>query len=117
MLVKNRDKLKESESFVITLQKDNLTKDPTKIRMNVKKILYLDEVINKPYSNVTIELKENFKIEELKNMLSQNGDTKINIIIKNKNQKVNYLLQNNRKFDLQLLKALKTKEYVAKIRV
>ena len=47
--------------------------------MNVKKILYLDEVINKPYSNVTIELKENFKIEELKNMLSQNGDTKINI--------------------------------------
>ena len=50
-------------------------------------------------------------------MLSQNGDTKINIIIKNKNQKVNYLLQNNRKFDLKLLKALKTKEYVAKIRV
>ena len=117
MLVKNRDKLKESESFVITLHRDNLTKDPTKIRMNVKKILHLDEFISKPYSNVTIELKENFKIEELKNMLSQNGDTKINIIIKNKNQKVNYLLQNNRKFDLKLLKALKTKEYVAKIRV
>ena len=56
-LVSNRDKLKESESFVLTLQKDKITGRQTKKRINVKKILNLDDVINKPYSKVTIELK------------------------------------------------------------
>ena len=37
-----------------------------KKRINVKKILSLRKVINKPYSKVTIELKENFKIDEIK---------------------------------------------------
>ena len=36
-LVSNRDKLKESESFVLTLQKDRIIGDATKKRINVKK--------------------------------------------------------------------------------
>ena len=35
-------------------------------RVNVK-ILSLDEVINKPYSNVTIELNDNCNLDEIKN--------------------------------------------------
>ena len=73
--------------------------------------------MNKPYSKVTIELKENFKLNEIKDILSKNGDTKINIIIRDRNRKANYLLQNNRKFDLSHFKALKAKDYVAKITV
>ena len=57
-MVKNRDKLKESESFIITLQKDRIDSDDTKKRINVKKILSLNDVINEPYSKVTIELKK-----------------------------------------------------------
>ena len=38
ILVANRDKLKESESFVLTLYKDNIVKDSSKNRINVKKI-------------------------------------------------------------------------------
>ncbi len=117
ILVNNRDKLKESESFVLTLQKDKLTNDISKKRINVRKILSLNEVINKPYSNITIVLKENFKISEIKEILSKTGDTKVNLIIETKNKKAYYSLQNNRKFDLKLLKALKAKEYVAKITV
>jgi len=115
ILVNNRDKLKESESFVLNLQKDRATDETTKKRINVKKITYLNEIINRPYSKVTIELKENFKIEEIKEILSENGSTEVNLVIKNQNKKVNYFLQNNRKFDLELLKMLKTKEYVEKI--
>ncbi len=117
ILVKNRDVLKESESFVLTLQKDKISNDIVKKRINVKKILSLEEVINKPYSKVTIELKENSKIEELKNILSREGNTEVNLIVKDKNKKAHYLLQKNRKFDLNDLKALKTKEYVSKITV
>ncbi len=117
ILVLNRDKLKESESFVLTLQKDRIAGEPNKKRINVRKLLSLDDVINKPYSKVTIELKNNYNLAEISKLLSDNGETEINLVIKDRNKKVNYSLQNNRKFDLKHLKALKDKEYVEKITV
>ena len=99
------------------MQKDKPVGDVLKTRINVRKILSLNDVIKKPYSKVTIELKENFKIDELKEILSKKGDTEINLIINNQDKKVNYCLQNNRKFDLNHLKTLKSKQYVAKITV
>ena len=117
MLINNRDKLVESESFIMTLQKDKIFNDETKIRINVRKILSVNELINKPFSKVTIELKENYKIEELKEILSKSGDTQVNLIVKLQNKVAKYSLQNNRKFDLNHLKALKAKKYVEKITV
>ena len=117
ILIQNRDKLRESESVVITLQKDKSIAENSKVRLNVKKIISLVELIKKPYSKVTIELKEDYNLEEIKDILSKNGDTKINLVIKNNNKKANYLLHNNRKFDLEHLKALKAKKYVVKINV
>ena len=117
ILVSNREKMKESESFILTLQKDKIVGDSTKIRVNVRKILSLDEVIKKPYSRVTIELKSNYDIKEIKELLSKEGDTEINIIIKDKNKEAHYSLKNNRKFDLNHFKVLKDKQYVEKITV
>ena len=117
ILVANRDKLKESESFVLTLQKDKISGDDTKKRINVKKILNLDDVINKPYSKVTIELKNDYNLSEIKELLSNRGETEINLIIKNKKNHALFSLQENRKFDVNHLKALKAKKYVEKITV
>ena len=117
ILVANRDKLKESESFVLTLQKDKITGDASKKRINVRKILSLDEVINKPYSKVTIELKNDCNLDEIREFLCVNGETEINLVIKDKNKRAQFSLKNNRKFDLKHLKALKAKEYVEKITV
>ena len=117
ILVSNRDKLKESESFVLTLQKDKITGDASKKRINVRKILSLDAVINKPYSKVTIELKNDCNLEEIQKFLCVNGETEIHLVIKDKNKRALFSLQNNRKFDLKHLKALKAKEYVEKITV
>ena len=115
ILVANRDKLKESESLVLTLQKDKITAENTRKRINVRKISSLEILINEPFSNVTIELKENFKINEIQEILAKNGNTKINLLINDKKQKAHYILQNNRKFNIKHLKALKAKEYVVKI--
>ena len=104
ILVKNRDLLKESESFVLTLQKDKNSANGEKKRVNVRKILSIDQVTNEPYSEVTIELKENCKINEVKEILCKNGNTTVNLILNFKNRKANYLLQNKRKFDLKDLK-------------
>jgi len=115
ILVTNRDKLKESESFVLTLQKDKIVGDLIKKRINVRKILSLEEVINKPYTKVTIELNNTYNLNEISDLLSVNGETEINLIIKHQNKEAFYSLQNNRKFDLKHLKTLKAKEYVEKI--
>ena len=117
ILIQNRDKIKESESFVLTLQKDKFANDESRRRVNVKKILSLEDIINKPYSKVTIELSENYDINELKSLLKNKGQTEISFIIHNKNKKVYYNLQNSRKFDFNHLKAIKSKEYVKKITV
>ena len=49
--------------------------------------------------------------------LSSKGETVINLVIKNKNKYVHYSLKENRKFDLNQLKALKAMKYVEKITV
>ena len=116
VLINNRDKLKEAESFVLTVQKDKAAENSPR-RVNVKKILSLDEVLNKPYSKVTIELSENYKINELKEILSKHGETEISLVVKIKNKKAHYSFQKNRKFDFNHLKVLKAKEYVTKITV
>ena len=115
ILVKNREVLKESESFILTLQKEKLNGDQSKTRINVKKILPMDELLKQPYSKVTIELKENFQINEIKQILSAEGNTSINIVVNSKKQKAYYSLQNRRKFDLNHFKRLKANEYVLKI--
>ena len=101
----------------MTLQKERIIGEDTKRRINVKKILNLEEVINKPYSKVTIELKDNYNLDEIKSLLSTKGETKINLVIREKNQQAHFTLQENRKFDLNQLKALKAKKYVEKITV
>ena len=60
-------------------------------------------------------LKENFNINEIKDILSKNGETKVQLIIRNKNKIAHYSLQNTRKFDLGHLNALNAKDYVEKI--
>ena len=101
----------------MTLQKDKISGEKDKKRINVKKILSLDDVINKPYSKVTIELTKDYDIDDLKELLSNRGETEINLIIKDQNNQAFFSLGETRKFDLNHLKALKAKKYVEKITV
>ncbi len=117
ILIKNREKLRESESFVLTLQKDKGISENVKKRVNVKNIVSIEEMLNEPYSKVTIELADSLKINEIKEILSSEGKTAIKLVINNKNRKASYSLENTRKFDLEHLKALKSKNYVIKISV
>ncbi|MEC7099968.1 MAG: DNA polymerase III subunit alpha, partial [Pseudomonadota bacterium] len=87
ILIKNREKLRESESFILTLQKDKGTSESVKKRVNVKKIVSIEEMLNEPYSKVTIELADNLKINEIKEILSSDGKTAIKLVINNKNRK------------------------------
>ena len=114
ILIQNREKLKESESFVLTLLKDSNGENLQK-RVNVKKIVSLDEIINRSYDTISIELNSNYDLNELKNYLKDKGDTKIKIIIPYHNKKIILSLEKDRKFDFKLFNTIKSKEYVRKI--
>ena len=115
LLVKNREKLKESNSFILTLQKDKLISENAQRRINIKKILSLDEMINKPYEKVSIELNNDFNLQELKDTLREEGETEIQLIIKDKNKSLSFKLEKLRKFDLSIFNDVKNKQYVKKI--
>ena len=72
-------------------------------------------MINKPYENISIELHENYNLKELQEYLKEKGETKIRLIIPEKNKKIIFNLENSRKFDLNVFNDVKSKEYVKKI--
>ncbi len=113
-LVKNRDKLKESESFVFTLQKD-ISNTNNRLRVNVKSILSIDELMKKSFDKVTIELLNTNNLEDFKSLLSEKGKTLVKFIIPVNDKKVVYELQNTRKFNIIMLDNLKNTKNVKKI--
>ena len=112
LLIQNREILKEGESFVITLFKETKTEQK---RVNVKKIISLDNLLNSNYKRVSIEINDNSNFNELKKLLETKGETEIKIVLKENDNKFTFKLENLRKFDLKLFNEVKNRQYVKKI--
>ena len=97
----------------MTLQKDNSSSN--QFRVNVKKILKIDDVVNKTYENVSIELNENYDLDEIEERLKIGGNTKIRLIVPKENKKLVYSLEKMRKFDLSVFNNIKNMEFIKKI--
>jgi len=115
LFTSNREKLKESSSFILTLHKDKSTSENNLSRVNIRKIVDLADLVNKTYKNVSIELHSKEKLKELNELLKNNGGTKINVIFRNENKNYSFELEKTRKFDFNLFSLIKNKEYVKKI--
>ena len=111
----NREKLKESNSFILTLHKEkNIDKNSLQ-RINIRKIVDLSDLVNKPYENVLIELNNKEKLQELNELLKNKGETKISVVLRDSNKNYSFELEKTRKFDFNLFSLIKNKEYVKKI--
>ena len=115
LLVSNRDKLKASNSFIITLQKDSIKDSLSLQRVNIKNIIPISDFINKSYNNVTIEINGKSNMEELKDLLSDIGETKVQIKVIRNSKVYIFSLKKPRKFNFNTFSALKNKEYIKKI--
>ena len=112
LLIKNRNILNEGESFILTFYKDL---NANQRRINVKKIIALGDLMKQDYKEVLIEIDERLDLNDFNNLLIEKGETKIKLIMKQKNKKFTFDLENPRKFDLKLFNKVKSKEYVKKI--
>ena len=107
LLELNRDILIEGNSLILTLKK-NITDDENRFkRINVTKITSIKDLFNKPISNVKFILNDFDKLEKISNILQEQGNTNINIQIKDENHKLIFNLKKKRKIDKNSLSALK----------
>ena len=117
MLEANRKKLVEGKSFLLTVIKDKENQENRFRRINVRKIVSLEDITKLNYNHVHIEIDKIDNLDKLYETIKDKGDSKINILV-NANDK-NYLfeLKDKRKFDYETLKDLNKEQFIKKIRV
>ena len=104
-----------ANSFILTLQKDSSNNPAFPKRIYIKKITSLTDFTEKEYEKVTIELGNQSDLNELKKILKENGNTKIEIRVKETSKIYTFSLKNLRKFNIGTFNHIKNKEYVKKI--
>ena len=106
----NREILKEGTSIILTVVKSISDEDNRFKRMNVKKIVSLNDLLNKPFNEVIFELKSLKELDIVSKTLPNKGDTLIKIKIGDKNSNLKFELKNKRNIDRKTLNLLRNKE-------
>ena len=117
ILDKNRKKLSEGKSFLITIIKDKENQENRFRRINVRKIEMLEELIKLNYTDVLIEVDATSNLKKLYDTIKEKGESKIKISIHDSNKNYLFELKGKRKFDYETLKNLNKEQYIKKIRV
>ena len=78
-------------------------------------MISLDDFTKKEYDKVTIELKNQSNLNELQNILKEDGNTKIEIKIEKTSKIYTFALKNLRRFNIGIFNHIKDKEYIKKI--
>ncbi len=117
ILETNRKKLVEGKSFLLTIIKDKENQENRFRRINVRKIVSLDEITNLNYNNVHIEINTSDNLEKLYESIKERGNSKIKISITERDKKYLFELRDKRKFDYETLKYLNQEPYIKKISV
>ena len=108
----NRDKLIEGQSVMITLIKNYSDETKTQKRINVKKIISLKEIINKPIKKITFKFNDIHDLKRLKKLDKNNGETEVKVVVDKSNEIHFFSLKSKRKINNQLLNTLNLAENV-----
>jgi len=117
ILETNRKKLVEGKSFLLTIIKDKENQENRFRRINVRKIVSLEEITKMSYNNVHIEIDKSDSLVKLYETIKEKGNSKIKISIDEENKKYLFELKDKRKFDYETLKYLNREPYIKKISI
>ena len=84
---------------MLTLQKDRLLNETSLRRLNVRKIVSLDEITKLNYTTVHIEIDKSDSLKKLYESIKEKGNSKIKITIAEEDKKYLFELRAKRKFD------------------
>ena len=117
ILEANRKKLIEGKSFLLTLIKDKANQENRFRRINVRKVVSLEDATKLNYNHVHIEIDKVDNLEKLYETIREKGHSKINILINGNDKNYLFQLKDKRKFDYETFKNLNKEQFVKKIRV
>ena len=113
----NRKYLIEGKSFLLTVIKDKENQENRFRRINVRKIVSLDNVTKYNYTNVEIQIYNTDDLEKLYEIIKDKGNSKIKICINQEDKNYLFELRDKRKFDYETLKHLNKERYIKKINI
>ena len=111
----DREILKDGNSLLVTLVKNLSGEDNRFKRINVKKIISFNEVVNKSISEVVFKLNDINKIDLLEGLSKENGNTDVKLVLNENGNKLTFKLKEKRKIDRKIINSLKNKEISAVI--
>ena len=115
LLELNRDILTEGNSLLITLSK-NLTDDENRFkRINVKKIISLKNLYNKPISKIEFEITKQEQMTEIAKLVKKDGNTDVKIKFNNGKEELIFKLKNKRFIDRKLINIIKNQDILTTI--
>ena len=106
LFLTNREILVEGNSLMITLIKNISDEETRQRKINVKKIIPLKDVVNKPINEVIIQINNMKDLEKIKKLSSKDGKTKVSIKYKDKDKILHFELSKLRNLDHNSLNLL-----------
>ena len=91
---------------MITLIKNISDEETRQRKINVKKIIPLKDVVNKPINEVIIQINNMKDLEKIKKLSSKDGKTKVSIKYKDKDKILHFKLSKLRNLDHNSLNLL-----------
>ena len=91
----------------MTIQKITKQSDPQSKRLNVKKIILLDDLINKPINSISFKVKNVDEVDRLSKMLKKGGDVEVNINVISHDKAYKVKLKDKRLIDRKTVNLIK----------
>ena len=115
LLELNRNILVEGNSLIMTLNK-NLNEDENRFkRINVKKIVSLKDLYNKPIFEIEFEITKQDQMKEISELIKNKGNTDVKIKFNNGKEELIFKLKNKRFVDRKLLNIIKNQDILTTI--
>jgi len=112
----NRDILIEGNSLLITLKK-NISENENRFkRINVRKIVSLKDLLNKPISEIEFEMINRNKIDDISKILNKKGNTEVRLKVKENEHNLIFQLKNKRFIERKSINLLKTQDILTNIK-
>ena len=108
----NREILIEGNSVMITLVKNYVDESKVQKKINIRKIISMKDVINKPIDKIKIKIKKLKDIQKIKKLILERGKTKVIIDVEFDKKMMSFQLKENRKFDHKMLNLLRNEENI-----
>ncbi len=108
----NREILIEGNSVMITLVKNYIDESKVQKKINIRKIISMKEVIDKPIEEILIKVKNIVDLQKINKLSFEEGKTNVRFEVENDNKTMLFKLSQKRKIDHKMLNLMRNEENI-----